>query len=255
MKGLALVASLLLISATSWAVTKEVPLNYDDAWQKAVRGFASEGIEFSVIDKETGIIQGSKETNKDRRYFNCPYDNNRISWSYVITVTIQEKDEQSSIVSIIAKGLLNGHENSHFLFIKTGTEIFEDACASTGQTEKDFLQEIFGVSVSISRNEELIMQLQRSSHLLRNRASRAIYKGEKLDKAVYDAVADAIQDQLGMLNKRSPREMENELSYHAYALSKSGDPEYIPLLNELTQSSNRKVAKAAKKAKEMLLNQ
>jgi hypothetical protein len=105
----------------------------------------------------------------------------------------------------------------------------------------------------------LIKLLQSPSPEVRTKASKSIYYA-KFDDArfmivgeqVYEAVATAIRNQLATLNKESPRQQQEEVAWHAEALAASGNLDYMPLLDELSRSPVRKVARHAKKAKKLL---
>jgi hypothetical protein len=70
MKRLVFIAALALVSTGAWGVTMEVPLGYDSAWEKTMQVIALEGIDLSVVDKDSGVIQGSALF--DHNYVVCP---------------------------------------------------------------------------------------------------------------------------------------------------------------------------------------
>lgn len=100
-----------------------------------------------------------------------------------------------------------------------------------------------------SRNpaiESLIAQLQSSSAQQRTMASQIIFNQRIHDVELFEEVATAIRNQLANLNKKSSDTLQEEVAWHAKALATSGNMEYMPLLDELSKSTAKKVAKYAK---------
>lgn len=117
-------------------LASEVPLNYDTVWRKVVQAIALEGIEISTNDKDSGIIQGSKSSDENSKYFVCPPLKGRAkSYSFNLTATVSEKTETSSIVSVRGEGLRKSYQNRHFIVITTGRKHTETKCETTGELE------------------------------------------------------------------------------------------------------------------------
>ena len=106
-----------------------------------------------------------------------------------------------------------------------------------------------------SRNpaiESLIEQLHSSSTQQRTMASKTIFTQSIHDVELYEEVATAIRNQLANLNKKSPGTLQEEIAWHTKALATSGNEKYLPLLDELSNSAAKKVAKYAKESVKLL---
>lgn len=101
-------------------------------------------------------------------------------------------------------------------------------------------------------SESILEELQSSSQQERTSASKRIYNNWIGDEQVYEEVAIVIRNQLPTLNKKSPKAQQEEVAWHIKALSCSGNQEYLPLLDELSRSPAKKIAKYAKKYKKIL---
>jgi len=100
--------------------------------------------------------------------------------------------------------------------------------------------------------ESLIAQLQSPSTQERTRASQYIYGAGIADSELYSVVANAISLHGGDINDESPGSQQQEIAWHAKALGGSAIIEYMPILQELSQSSSRTVSKHAKKSADLL---
>ena len=100
--------------------------------------------------------------------------------------------------------------------------------------------------------ESLIAQLQSPSVQERTRASQHIYGAGIADSELYSVVANAITSHGGDVNGESPAPQQQEIAWHAKALGGSANIEYMPILEELSESSSRTVAKHAKKSIDLL---
>jgi hypothetical protein len=98
----------------------------------------------------------------------------------------------------------------------------------------------------------LIGQLGSAASQDRTEASRYIYGAGIDDAEVYKAVAAAIEISSSTLNRESPNTQQQEVAWHAKALASSGNAEYLPILEELSESSAKSVARHAKKSVALL---
>ena len=268
MKRLALIAALSLVSTGAWGVEMEVPLNYESAWLKTVQVIALEGIDLSVIDKESGIIQGSKFYDQAPVYLTCqPLEGRATSYILNIAVTILAKDETSSMILVQGKGVRKSFQNRSLFNPRRGQVDSESTCISTGvlehlllnkvlkpsgSTESQDAQPLVSLSGADIRVESLFLQLQSPLQWVRTNASKSIYSVRIDNAELYEAVAIAIKMQLAILDKKSPSELQQEVAWHTKALATSGNLDYMPLLDELSRSTARTVAKHAKKSKKLL---
>lgn len=98
--------------------------------------------------------------------------------------------------------------------------------------------------------DNLIARVQSQSVAERTRASQDIYGAGINSKALYSAVAKQIEAVLPTVTKDSPK--VDEVAWHAKALGTSGDVTYLPLLEKLSRSEIRGIARHAKGAIETL---
>jgi hypothetical protein len=98
----------------------------------------------------------------------------------------------------------------------------------------------------------LIDQLGSAPPQDRTEASRYIYGRGIDDVDVYKAVARAIETSSSTLSPESPSTQQQEVAWHAKALASSGNAEYMPILEELSESPAKTVAKHAKKSTALL---
>jgi len=98
----------------------------------------------------------------------------------------------------------------------------------------------------------LILQLQSPSAQERTRASQYIHGAGISDIDLYNAVAEAVSIHRVDLNADSPGSLQQEIAWHAKALGGSAIYDYMPLLEELSESPAKTVAKHAKKSKDQL---
>lgn len=105
-----------------------------------------------------------------------------------------------------------------------------------------------------------IEQLQSSSSMERLKASERIFYARfdpprflYVGSGVYEVVAAVIRNQLPTLSRKTPRKQQEEIAWHSKALAASGNLDYIPLLEELSNSPASKVARYGKSSKKLLL--
>ncbi|KGM55994.1 hypothetical protein N800_10230 [Lysobacter daejeonensis GH1-9] len=98
--------------------------------------------------------------------------------------------------------------------------------------------------------DNLIARLQSQSVAERTRASQDIFGAGINSKALYAEVAKRIGEVLPTVTKDSPK--VDELAWHAKAIGTSGDMAYMPLLEQLSRSDIRGIARHAKGAQETL---
>ena len=101
-------------------MSSEIPLGYDVVWQKVMQTLVLEGITLSTNNKELGIIQGSKTCGDNTDYFACKRIKGRIeSNSVSISITINQKTDSSSVVSITVVGHRKSYRNKRKGTVKT----------------------------------------------------------------------------------------------------------------------------------------
>lgn len=98
--------------------------------------------------------------------------------------------------------------------------------------------------------DNLIARLQSNSIAERKRASQDIFGAGINSKSLYAEVAKRIEAVLPTVTKDSPK--VDEVAWHAKALGTSGDMGYMPMLEELSRSDIRGIARHAKAAQETL---
>lgn len=253
MKRFVLIAALTLLANDTLGAIMEIPLSYDDAWQKAVQAISLEGFDLAAIDKDSGTIQGVKSLGLDNNYLVCSYQRGATtSFSFRISLIITGNDDSSSSISIQGKGMRGSYQNERTLIFWKNQIHSEDQCESTGEMEFALLNKISGSPVSSGPYDALIRQLQNPSQLVRTTASVNIYNERVDNEELYKAVESALRRQLTNLNRASSEPLQLEIIRHAKALAGSGNLAFMPLLDELSSSPAKDVARYAKKFKKIL---
>ena len=106
---------------------------------------STEGVKISLIDKSSGLLQGSLALPKgavNTYYYPCRPPGAITSITSNISVIVQEVSNDQSNIIITTKGVIETSRKRLFLGFPTGSVISYTNCASTGEHEKRLLQSL-----------------------------------------------------------------------------------------------------------------